>query len=120
MESPGIVLFNSNYVFKETVEYAHYCRFATTLSHELSHHWFGDLVTMNWWNDLWLNESFAEFISSYCLSKIEIQSIPIKNVWESFLMRKNAGYIADAKSTTHPISSLILNTYQASTVNIFS
>ena len=44
---------------------------ANTISHELSHHWFGNLTTMKWWDDLWLNESFAEFISHFCLEKIK-------------------------------------------------
>lgn len=67
MENAGLVTFNDNYVFKEEVEPLKITRFANTIAHELSHHWFGNLVTMNWWNDLWLNESFADFISHYCL-----------------------------------------------------
>ena len=46
-------------------------RVATVVNHELAHQWFGNLVTMAWWDDLWLNESFADFISHFCLEKIK-------------------------------------------------
>ena len=58
------------YLFKEEVDQTKITRFAVTLSHELSHHWFGNLVTPSWWDGLWLNESFADFISYFCLQKI--------------------------------------------------
>lgn len=46
----------------------------------MAHHWFGDFVTMKWWNDLWLNESYADFISHFCLENINIQSIKLSNI----------------------------------------
>lgn len=74
MENAGLVTFNDDYVFKEEVSSSDITYLAVTITHELSHMWFGNLVTLNWWNDLWLNESFADFISHFCLSKYEINS----------------------------------------------
>ena len=74
MENAGLVTFNDDYVFREQVDLTRLTRLANTVTHELSHHWFGDLVTMKWWNDLWLNESFADFISHFCISKMQLKT----------------------------------------------
>ena len=81
--------------------------FGNTIVHELSHHWFGNLVTMRWWDDLWLNESFAEYISHYCLEKIKgsIKTLPYESAMVSFFNRKGWGYMEDMLTTTHPIRS---------------
>lgn len=71
MENAGAVTVNDGYIFKEEQSLERRFYRAVTITHELSHMWFGDLVTMKWWNDLWLNESFAEFISHLCLANIE-------------------------------------------------
>ena len=71
MENAGIVTFNDVKIWKEKVSTEQMLRLAVTIAHELSHHWFGNLVTMKWWDDLWLNESFADFISYFCLEKIK-------------------------------------------------
>ena len=70
MENAGCVTFNDFYVFKDKVESSKMGSFLNTIAHEMAHHWFGNYVTMHWWNDLWLNESFADFISHYCLENI--------------------------------------------------
>ena len=72
MENAGMVTFNDNYLFREAVDSSKYTWLGNCIAHELSHHWFGNLVTMKWWNDLWLNESFADFVSHFCLSKVKI------------------------------------------------
>lgn len=97
MENVGAVTFNDEYLFSEDVDEARVGRFANTILHELAHMWFGNLVTMKWWNDLWLNESFADFISHFCMSKISITGFESlkESAWHQFNMRKSWGYRED-------------------------
>lgn len=82
--------------------------------HEVSHMWFGDCVTPIWWNDTWLKESFADYVSYLCASKRSSNlSFKIEDPWMSFLQRKNWGYSDDSKSTTHPVSAQIRSTEEA-------
>jgi aminopeptidase N len=83
----------------------------------MAHHWFGDYVTMKWWNDLWLNESYADFISHFCLERINIKSIPLSNIPVMFNSRKGWGYREDQMVTTHSIAGDVANTEVAE--NIF-
>jgi aminopeptidase N len=87
------------------------------ITHELSHHWFGNLVTMKWWNDLWLNESFADFVACYSLSNLNLTKFNISDAWILFNSEKSWGYREDQLPTTHPIATEVKNTDVAE--NIF-
>lgn len=100
MENAGLVTFNERYIFRSKVSEAQREGRANTILHEMSHMWFGDLVTMRWWDDLWLNESFADFMASYALHK----ATRFKNAWVHFAnLEKAQALVADQLSTTHPI-----------------
>jgi aminopeptidase N len=100
MENAGAVTFLENYVFRSKVAEAMVERRAITVLHELAHMWFGDLVTMRWWNDLWLNESFAEFMSTLAAA----EATGWKQAWTTFAsMEKSWAYRQDQLPSTHPI-----------------
>lgn len=101
MENPGCVTLRDAYLFRSQATRAERAARAGTVVHELAHQWFGDLVTMRWWDDLWLNESFAEYIAHEVCARHT--SYPL---WVDFgLMRKDSGSIADQGPTTHPVAS---------------
>ncbi|MCW3838687.1 aminopeptidase N [Micromonospora yasonensis] len=101
MENFGCVTHaESHYIFRSQVTDFEYEQRANTILHELAHMWFGDLVTMRWWNDLWLNESFAEWASHWC----NTHATRFHDAWTTFLsIRKNWGYRQDQLSSTHPV-----------------
>lgn len=82
--------------------------------HEMAHMWFGNLVTMRWWEDLWLNESFAEYISHYCMANGFGDEF--WDIWSYFLGDKAWGYSTDQNKTTHPICVKINDTEEAETI----
>ena len=102
MENVGCVTFAENYfVFRSKVTDKDYNWRANIILHEMAHMWFGDLVTMTWWDDLWLNESFAEWASYFTMAK----HTRFTNSWTVFnAERKNWAYRQDQLSSTHPIS----------------
>ncbi|HET9517579.1 MAG TPA: aminopeptidase N, partial [Actinoplanes sp.] len=101
MENFGCVTHaEAHYIFRSQVTDFEYEQRANTILHELAHMWFGDLVTMRWWNDLWLNESFAEWASHWC----NTHATRFSDAWTTFLsVRKNWGYRQDQLSSTHPV-----------------
>jgi aminopeptidase N len=102
MENAGCVTFLEDYVFRSRVTDAAYERRAETILHEMAHMWFGDLVTMRWWDDLWLNESFATYMSVLC----EAEATQWKGSWTTFAnLWKTWAYRQDQLPSTHPISA---------------
>jgi len=103
MENAGCVTFREELlVFRSKVTERMYNARANTILHEMAHMWFGDLVTMKWWDDLWLNESFAEWSSYLAL----VEATRFKNSWAGFnAERKNWAYRQDQLSSTHPIAA---------------
>jgi aminopeptidase N len=116
MENVGLVTYTETYVFKDPPTEERMMDFAETILHELSHMWFGDLVTMNWWNDLWLNESFATFISNLAMAKAPGLE-RYRAVWIGFNKSKGWAYRVDQEPTTHPITAKVESTEDAE--NIF-
>ena len=102
MENAGAVTFLEDYVFRSKVTQAARDARANTILHEMAHMWFGDLVTMQWWDDLWLNESFAEFMAYHAAST----ATRFTDAWTGFATSRKAwGYRQDQLPSTHPIAA---------------
>mmetsp|Transcript_1557 Transcript_1557/g.1358 ORF Transcript_1557/g.1358 Transcript_1557/m.1358 type:complete len:906 (-) Transcript_1557:110-2827(-) len=119
MENPGAITYVDSLLFRSEPSTDKKTTRANTISHELAHFWFGDLVTMKWWNDIWLNESFADYISHWCISKYQanLKTTKLTDAWVAFNQRKGWGYRDDQQKTTHPIVLEVTDTARA--VSIF-
>jgi aminopeptidase N len=100
MENPGLVTFTESYVFTSRATDSQYQARANTLMHEMAHMWFGDLVTMQWWDDLWLKESFADYMGTLGVDS----ATDWDTAWVNFANKRKAwAYVQDQLPTTHPI-----------------
>jgi aminopeptidase N len=101
MENPGLVIFRDEFIYRSAVTDSQRELRANVVAHEMAHMWFGDLVTMAWWDDLWLNESFAEF----CGTQTAALATRFDQTWTTFAMGDKAwGMRADQRPSTHPVA----------------
>ncbi|MFD3534340.1 aminopeptidase N [Streptomyces sp. NPDC058664] len=103
MENPGLVTFRDEFVFRSAVTLTERQTRAMVIAHEMAHMWFGDLVTLRWWDDIWLNESFAEYMGYQTVNEACPDLFP--DTWIDFgVTRKAWGYEADQRPSTHPVA----------------
>jgi aminopeptidase N len=101
MENPGLVTFRDEFVYRSAVTDTERQTRAMVIAHEMAHMWFGDLVTLRWWDDIWLNESFAEYMGYQTLT----EATRYTDTWTDFgVARKAWGYDADQRPSTHPVA----------------
>ena len=101
MENPGCVTFRDDFLSPSAVTRAERQIRGVVIAHEMAHMWFGDLVTMRWWNDVWLSESFAEYMGFQVLA----DATAFTGTWTAFsLVRKTRGYDADQRASAHPVA----------------
>ncbi len=110
MENVAAVTFADQFLFRDPPTYAQRLTRGEVILHELAHMWFGDLVTMRWWDDLWLNETFATYLSYRCLAT----ATRFRDAWQVFngAMRP-AAHRQDQLITTHPVATDVEQTDQA-------
>ncbi|MFJ2646876.1 aminopeptidase N [Streptomyces sp. NPDC087420] len=101
MENPGLVTFRDEFIYRSAVTDTERQTRAMVVAHEMAHMWFGDLVTLAWWDDIWLNESFAEYMGYQILT----EATRFTDTWVDFgIARKAWGYDADQRPSTHPVA----------------
>lgn len=109
MENVGAVVINERNIPRGKMTAAQLLGRDSLILHEMAHMWFGDLVTMSWWNDLWLNESFATYSASLAIER----ALGNRDAWISFLYSKSAAYHEDSLISTHPIEAPVTDTATA-------
>ncbi len=110
MENWGCITWSDAFIYRSEPSYLERETRASVLLHEMAHMWFGDIVTMRWWDDLWLNEAFASWACAWAATA----ATPFTDTWASFLAsRKLAGYGADMAPSTHPIRQPVRNVAEA-------
>ncbi|PZS35674.1 MAG: aminopeptidase N [Pseudonocardiales bacterium] len=110
MENPGCVTFRDEFLFRSKVTEAARAQRAMVIAHEMAHMWFGDLVTLRWWDDIWLNESFATYMGFLTVA----EATRYRSAWTDFAgTEKRRGYDADQQPTTHPVSMAVADTDSA-------
>ncbi|MFE2601141.1 aminopeptidase N [Streptomyces sp. NPDC059396] len=101
MENPGLITFRDEFIYRSAVTDTERQTRAMVIAHEMAHMWFGDLVTLTWWDDIWLNESFAEYMGYQTLT----EATRFTDTWVDFAIgRKPWGYEADQRPSTHPVA----------------
>ncbi|OKK19129.1 aminopeptidase [Streptomyces sp. CB00455] len=101
MENPGLVTFRDEFIYRSAVTDTERQTRAMVIAHEMAHMWFGDLVTLAWFDDIWLNESFAEYMGYQTLT----EATRFTDTWTDFgVTRKSWGYDADQRPSTHPVA----------------
>ncbi|MFJ3923630.1 aminopeptidase N [Streptomyces sp. NPDC090022] len=101
MENPGLVTFRDEFIYRSAVTDTERQTRAMVIAHEMAHMWFGDLVTLRWWDDIWLNESFAEYMGYQTLT----EATRFTDTWTDFAVTRKAwGYDADQRPSTHPVA----------------
>ncbi|MEU4995366.1 aminopeptidase N [Streptomyces sp. NPDC021622] len=101
MENPGLVTFRDEFIYRSAVTDTERQTRAMVIAHEMAHMWFGDLVTLRWWDDIWLNESFAEYMGFQTTA----EATRFTDTWTDFgVTRKAWGYDADQRPSTHPVA----------------
>ncbi|MEU1707287.1 aminopeptidase N [Streptomyces sp. NPDC005706] len=114
MENPGLVTFRDEYVFRSAVTDTERQTRAMVIAHEMAHMWFGDLVTLKWWDDIWLNESFAEYMGY----QTTLEATRFTQPWVEFgVARKAWGYDADQRPSTHPVAPEAVDDTAAALLN---